>query len=387
MQTQRNHIDILLMLAVLILMAASLGIVYSASSSVAYEKWRSSSHLLTLHLIKVVIGIVVMIIASQIPYTIYMKVTKPVLIAAVVFLVATLALGGEVKGASRFLRFGGLGFQPSDFARFALVFHICTLLAVKGERIRDFTTGVLPVLLWIGGVTALVFLQPNFSTGAMILVLGLVMLYIGGAKLSQLALTAASLLPVVLVYLVSAPYRMARLTAFFSGSAAQHRSGYQALQAIVGFGNGGIFGVGPGGSMQRDFFLPESYGDFIFAIVGEEYGILGTGIVMLLFAFIILRGFRIAKKAGSDYGRFLAVGITSAIGIYGIVNAAVTTHLLPTTGLPMPFISYGGSSIIFTSFAVGVLLNISTSTDLRPRETAPLQEPLPEPGPAVGRVY
>ncbi len=387
MQTQRSHIDILLIIAVLFLLAASLGIVYSASSSVAYEKWRSSSHLLTLHLIKVILGIGAMIVASRIPYAVYIKVTKPVLFLAVLFLLATLALGGEVKGASRFLRFGGLGFQPSEFARFALIFHLCTLLTLKGDRLHDFKTGVLPMLLWIAAVTTLVFLQPNFSTGAMILVLGMILLFVGGARLSHLALTVASLLPIIGIYLVSAPYRVQRLIAFFSPSATPQGKSYQVMQAVVGFGNGGIFGVGPGGSTQRDFFLPESYGDFIFSIVGEEYGLLGTVLVLIVFAFIILRGFKIARKAQDDFGRYLGIGITSAIGLYAMVNAGVTTHLLPTTGLPMPFISYGGSSLLFTAFAVGVLLNISTYTDLRPREPAAQPIMAAEPASPVGKVY
>ncbi len=387
MQTQRSHIDIFLMIAVLVLLAASLGIVYSASSSIAYEKWKSSSHLLTLHLVKVILAIGAMIIASQIPYRAYLKVTKPVIILAVLLLLATLAFGGEAKGAIRSLRYGGFGFQPSDFARFALIFHLCTLLTLKGDRIRDFKTGVLPMVLWISAVTTLVFMQPNFSTGAMIFLLGMIVIYTGGAKLHHLAVTIISLLPIICVYVVSAPYRLQRLMAFFSPTAIPQEKHYQVMQAVVGLGNGGIFGVGPGGSAQRDFFLPESYGDFIFSIVGEEYGLLGTALVLILFAVIIVRGFKIAKKAQDNFGRYLSVGITSSIGLYALVNAGVTTHLLPTTGLPMPFVSYGGSSLLFTAFAVGVLLNISTYTDLRPRE--PVRQPAmtAEPVSPVGKVY
>jgi cell division protein FtsW len=387
MQTQRSHIDILLILAVLVLLAASLGIVYSASSSIAYEKWKSSSHLLTLHLVKVVLAIGVMIIASKIPYRAYLKATKPVLILAVLLLLATLAFGGESKGAIRSLQYSGFGFQPSDFARFALIFHLCTMMTLKGDRIRDFKTGILPMILWIGAVTALVFMQPNFSTGAMIFSLSMILIFVGGAKFNHVALTIVSLLPIIGAYVVSAPYRLHRLTAFFSPSAIPQAKHYQVTQAIVGMGNGGIFGVGPGGSTQRDFFLPESYGDFIFSIVGEEYGLLGTVLVLLLFAIIILRGFRIAKKTQEYFGRYLSIGITTTIGLYALVNAGVTTHLLPTTGLPMPFVSYGGSSLLFTAFAVGVLLNISTYTDLRLREPVAQPAMATEPVSPVGKVY
>jgi len=171
------------------------------------------------------------------------------------------------------------------------------------------------------------------------------------------------------------PHVMKRIDTYMHGGSGESGSNYQLTQGIIGFGNGGIFGVGPGESKQRDFFLPESYGDFVFSIVGEEYGILGTMFFMTLFLIIMLRGFKIAKSARDEFGRLLAVGITSVVTLYALVNAGVTLGILPTTGLPMPFVSYGGSSLLFTSFAVGVLLNISSQTDMHPRRAA--EEPAP----------
>ncbi|MBI3580305.1 MAG: FtsW/RodA/SpoVE family cell cycle protein, partial [Ignavibacteriales bacterium] len=175
------------------------------------------------------------------------------------------------------------------------------------------------------------------------------------------------------------PHVMQRINSFLYGSTDTGNKNYQLWQGIIGFGNGGLFGVGPGASKQRDFFLPESYGDFVFSIVGEEYGFIGTMFFLALFLLIMLRGFKIAKSARDEFGRLLAIGITSVITLYALVNAGVTLGVLPTTGLPMPFVSYGGSSLLFTSFAVGVLLNISAQTDMHPR--APKVEAVP-PSPA-----
>ena len=364
---RNNHIDVPLLFSALTLMALSLGVVYSASATWAMQKFGESEHLLNSHTWKILIGIAALFIGMKINYRGHRRLTKPALIIAVVLLVATLMTGGEVKGASRWLRIGSFGFQPSEFAKFALLFHLCTLIANKGELVRDFKKGFLPMMIWVGVVTLLVMLQPNFSTGLMIVILSLLVMFVGGARFSHLMLTFATLAPLILLYGLSAEYRMRRLTAFLDGSELGTKTNYQLFQGIIGFGNGGLFGVGPGESKQRDFFLPESYGDFVFSIVGEEYGFIGTMILVTLFVVIMIRGFKIAKFARDDFGYHLAAAITSAITLYAIVNAGVTLGVLPTTGLPMPFVSYGGSSIVISAFAVGVLLNISAHTDLHPR--------------------
>ncbi|MBM2841956.1 MAG: hypothetical protein HW412_2484 [Bacteroidetes bacterium] len=389
MRTERNHIDLATLITVLVLMVLSLGVVYSASSTWALLKSGSSEMLLGSHALKVLLGFVMIILFMNIDYKKYRKVTKPALIGAVVLLLGTLALGGEVKGATRFLRFGGFGLQPSEFAKYALIFHLCTLLATKRDAIRDFKKGFIPMMVWVGGVVLLVLAQPNFSNGAMIFLISFVMLFIGRAKLSHIALTFAALVPPLMIYMVSAEYRMKRILSFFSGSSdAGGQANYQLWQGIIGFGNGGIFGLGPGQSRQRELFLPESYGDFVFSIVGEEYGLIGTLFVLLLFLTILLRGMKIAKSARDDFGRYLAIGITTSITLFALINAGVTLGILPTTGLPMPFMSYGGSAMLFSSVAVGVLLNISSQTDMHPRlpRGAGSVRPL-EPIAAVGKAY
>jgi cell division protein FtsW len=349
----------------------------------------SSEKLLGSHALKVLLGFAMIFVFMQIDYRKYKKLTKPVLIGAVLLLLVTLALGGEVKGATRWLRFGGFGLQPSEFAKYALIFHLCVLLAEKRDRIRDFKTGFVPMVIWIGGVSLLVLLQPNFSNGAMIFVISLILLFIGRAKLSHIGLTLVALVPPLLIYMMSAEYRMKRILSFFGGSPENGgQANYQLWQGIIGFGNGGVFGLGPGQSRQRELFLPESYGDFVFSIIGEEYGLIGTICILTLFLIILLRGMKIAKNAHDDFGRYLAVGITVSITLYALINAGVTLGILPTTGLPMPFVSYGGSAMLFSSVAVGVLLNISAQTDMHPRlpKGAGSVRPL-EPTPAVGKVY
>lgn len=374
-RAQRNHIDLATLISVLTLMVLSLGIVYSASATWAMEKFGESNRLLNLHALKVLLGLVALFVGITIDYKKYKKLTKPAVIIAIAFLAVTLLLGGEVKGAARWLRFGGLSLQPSEFAKFALLFHLCALISTKGDAIKDFKKGFLPMMIWIGVVAGLVLLQPNFSTGSMIILMSLVMLFISRARFIHLFGTLAAAVPVLVGVAYMRPHVVQRIRSFIDGSAGGGTLNYQLMQGIIGFGNGGLFGVGPGLSKQRDFFLPESYGDFVFSIVGEEYGVIGTMFFLALFLLIMLRGFKIAKFARDQFGHLLAIGITSVITLYALVNAGVTLGILPTTGLPMPFVSYGGSSMLFTSFAVGVLLNISAQTDLHPRAA---KTPVPE---------
>ncbi|MGE5314716.1 MAG: FtsW/RodA/SpoVE family cell cycle protein [Acidobacteriota bacterium] len=399
MASKRNHMDRWTFLVVVILMGVSTFIVYSASSAWALQNLKSESGLVNKHIVKVFIGLIVMFIGISIDYHKYKHITKYVLIAAIALLCVTKAFGGETKGAVRWLSLGGFSFQPSEFAKFALLFHLSTLLSTKKEKLNDLKKGYMPLLWWVGVVSALVLLQPNFSMGGIIFMLGMMMMFIGGARFKHLAVSMLALVPALIGYMLSAPYRLKRVMAYIGqgdNPAALQTAKYQLWQGIIGFGNGGIFGVGMGMSKQRDLFLPESYGDFIFSIVGEEYGLIGTMIFMAVFFLILLRGLRIAKHAPDDFGKFLALSITVSIVAYALGNAMVTLGLVPTTGLPMPFVSYGGSAIIFSAFAVGVLLNISAQTDMNPRlepadaageKAAPPRAPIMKSEPSVGKVY
>ncbi len=390
MRSDRNHIDLATLFAVLTLMVLSVGVVYSASSTWAFNRHGESEWLLGKHATKVLISFLTIFVFMHIDYKVYKRYTKSVLVGAVLLLLLTLALGGEVKGAARWLQLGGLGIQPSEFAKYALLFHLCTMMSTKGENIRDFKKGFVPLLVWIGTVTLLVLVQPNFSTAAMIIGISFVMLFVGRAKFRHVGLTITVLVPLLLAFAVTAEYRLRRILAFLGGTeTGTDEMNYQVWQGIIGFGNGGIFGLGPGASRQREVFLPQSFDDFVFSIIGEEYGLIGTVVVILLFLVIMLRGLKIARYARDEFGMFLAIGIASTVTLYGLVNAGVALGILPTTGLPMPFVSYGGSSMFFSSIAIGVLLNISSQTDLHPRiaATADGVRPMEPRKPAVGKVY
>jgi cell division protein FtsW len=376
-QKKYNYVDLITLFSVILLMGMSVLVVYSASVSWALDKQLASEQLLNLHILKVAIALMIMFLAMNIDYHKYKNYTKAILIISICLLVLTIFIGFFAKGASRWLRYGGFGLQPSELAKYALIFHFSTMIVKKEELIRDLKKGYLPMLIWLLIVTGLVMKQPNFSTALMIVVISFTLMYIAGVRVKHLFWTVISMLPFVYLLMTSG-YRSGRSGTYIDYfnalltvdvSILQKASDklHQLWQSILGFGSGGLFGVGIGNSKQRDLFLPESFGDFIFSIVGEEYGLLGTSVFMLLFLMILIRGFKIARYAQDDYGRTLAIGITLSIVIYAFVNAGVTLGLLPTTGLPMPFVSYGGTAIIISGYAVGVLLNISRQTDLNPK--------------------
>lgn len=389
MKQRTGHMDLYIFLSVLALMMFSVGVVYSASVAISGAKHGGDyNYLFRSHAVRVVLGVAALFAGMLVNYHVYRKFSKVILAVGILLLLYTIVGGTVVKGAQRWVSIGPIQFQPSEFAKFALVIHLAVLLSQKQQYIRNFQKGYLPLLVWVGVVVGLVFLQPNFSTGAIILGISFMLLFVGRADVRHMLGTAAAALPLVLIYAVSAPYRWARIMAHFSESgetsARAEAARYQIEQAMIALGNGGLMGLGLGMSKQRELFLPESYTDFIFAIVGEEYGFIGAVLVLAVFVVIMVRGMKIAKRATDDLGRFLAVGITCTITVYALVNVMVTTGLLPTTGLPMPLVSYGGTTIIFTAYALGILLNISMFTRIRPREVTIPDAPV---GPVVGELY
>ncbi|HET7153652.1 MAG TPA: putative lipid II flippase FtsW [Candidatus Kapabacteria bacterium] len=367
-----GYVDLPLLLSVLALLIFSVAFVYSASSAYADVKFHSSEYLFWLHGVRVLIGIAVIFVFARIDYRKWKKLTKPALFAAIACLMVVLVVGARIKGASRWIHIGPVNFQPSEFAKFALVFHLAALMAAKKETIKDFSKATVPVLIWIGTVAGLVAIQPNLSTALTIFFISAAMLFVGNINRIHLGLASLGGIVIAAGYAISAPYRMQRIQTFLGTQSAEQtefgqRAAYQVQQALIAFGNGGFWGVGPGQSHQRELFLPESYGDFIYSIIGEEYGYVGALAILACFALIAVRGVKIAKHAPDDFGKYVAFGITVTICLYAFFNAAVTCGLVPTTGLPMPFISYGGSSVLFTAAAVGVLLNISAHTGLHPK--------------------
>lgn len=365
-----GHIDWIIFIPVAALMLFSLVFVYSASAPISAEKFQSVDKLFWEHLIRVLIGLVVIVIFSKIDYRIYKKLAKPIMLTGIAMLVSVLIFGDVRKGAQRWISLGPISMQPVEFAKFAMIIYFSALLTKKQEVIKSFEDGFLPFLIWTALICVLIALQPNFSNMALIFLLAIVMMFIGNTNLLYLLATIGIGGAAAIVYAVSADYRMARILVYFgsSNSSSPNVADYQLQQALIALGNGGIFGLGPGQGLQNHLFLPESYGDFIFSIIGEEYGFIGLFMIFLAFAVICWRSMLIAKKAPDNFGYFLAIGIVSTLTLYLVVNAAVNTGLLPTTGVPLPFISYGGTAIVIYSAVAGILLNISAQANIYPQE-------------------
>ncbi len=373
MSTQRpepSNIDWFILLPIVALLLFSVAFVYSASAAFADVKMGSSSGMAWNHAIRVLLGLTLMIIFAKVDYRRFERASSTIMLIAYGFLFMVLVMGVSQKGASRWVQIGPLNFQPSELAKYAVVLHTAVLLSANQARVRTWKHGMLPVLMWSVPVSVLIALQPNLSTASVIFLIVAVMMFLADVKISHLFALGASGFTAAGVYAMTAEYRRRRLMSFFGGdgAAVDENVRYQVDQALIAFGNGGFTGVGPGQSRQRDWFLPESYGDFIFSIVGEEYGFIGICFLIGAFALIMWRGYIVTKKAPDAFGRLLAGGITTTLAVYAFVNAGVTCGVLPTTGLPMPFISYGGSSVFFSAIAVGVLLNISSQAGVYRRK-------------------
>ncbi|MFH1049866.1 MAG: putative lipid II flippase FtsW [bacterium] len=364
MEEQKNHIDWYILLSVAFLMLFSIAFVYSASSSYAEIKFGSQEKMFWNHAARVLFGLFIIIAVAKIDYRFWRKISKILILSSIVLLITVLVVGIQAKGASRWLDLGVLRFQPSEFAKFALIIHLAALLTRKQDVIKDFNKGMLPILIWTGAIALLIILQPNLSTTLIVLMISLTMMFIGNTKITHIGTVGGiAMLMAVIVVLLKSGYWLQRIKAFFSSPdevGDLESYSYQLQQSLIAFGNGGLFGMGPGLSRQSDLFLPESYGDFIFSIVGEEYGFIGTAAIICIFGFILWRGMIVAKNAPDNFGYFLAVGIVMTLSISVLINAGVNIGLLPTTGLPMPFISYGGTAVIFHSALIGILLNISS---------------------------
>jgi cell division protein FtsW len=358
--TQRPGLalDWALLLVVVGLLLFSLALVYSASAAVGVWKFGSSQYFLERHAVRVGLSIVLLLVCAWVDYRHWQRLSGLLLWIGIGLLLLVLVLGEPVKGAARWLQIGPLRFQPSEYIKFALLLHMARLLAQEPAARRP--PSAKRPLLWLLLCCALIAAQPNASVAVLLALVGMLLLLSGGVRWTTLSGVALLGVLALGVYLVAAPYRMARLASFFEGETLP----YQARQALLAFGHGGILGVGPGQSVQRELFLPEAYGDFVFAIVGEEYGIVGTTVVILAFAVLLWRGMRVAQRAPDAFGFLLALGITATFGLYAVVHMAVTTGLLPVTGIPLPFVSYGGSSIFFSAAAAGVLLNIGRQAQM-----------------------
>ncbi len=351
--------DRLLLTMTYVLALVGLVMVLSASGVMAEEKHGDPTHFLKRQAVWLMLGLLVLHIVSRIDYHLWQDVS-PLLIGLVLFLLVLVPfIGLKGNGAQRWLQIGVFSLQPAEIAKIGVVCYLASYLARKESRIALFLSGFCPPLFVVGLLAGLVLIQPDMGTAVVLFLLLFALLFLSGAKIGHLLAVAMLVIPIGVALIFSAEYRLKRLLSFLDPWQDYATTGFQLCQSFMALGSGGIFGVGLGESKQKLFFLPEAHTDFVLAVIGEELGLLGTAAMMGLFAMFVLRGFHIAGRAPDVFGRHLACGVTLLIGIQALINAGVVAGLLPTKGLTLPLVSYGGSSLVMTLLSIGMLLNVS----------------------------
>ncbi|HLW37664.1 MAG TPA: putative lipid II flippase FtsW [Candidatus Eremiobacteraceae bacterium] len=344
-----------------LLTAIGIVMVFSASSAVAYTQYHDPAYYLKREFVWAAIGLVALVIALRIDYT-KLRPAAPWIFGVAVLLLAAVLLphvGSVEGGARRWISLRYLSFEPSEFAKLALLLFMAALLSARSDGARSFKQVGFPLLLWVGICFALVMREPDLGTATIFLLSAFVMLFVGGARLTHLAIEVAVAVPALLAFIYASPYRRDRFLAFLHPFKDPLRSGYHIIQSLYALGSGGMFGLGLGQSRQKFGYLPAQHTDFIFSIIGEELGFVGAAAVLALFLAFAYRGIRIAMKAEDRFGFYLAIGITASIALQAFINVGVVTSSWPVTGVPLPFISYGGTSLATTLFAVGLLASVS----------------------------
>ena len=338
--------------------------VFSSSAVYAMEKYNDSYYFLKRQVLWCLLGTGLLLATKNLNYHKLHQLTYPVMILTFILLLAVMfpQFSKEVGGARRWLTLGGLSFQPSELAKFTLVLFIAKSLVKRADKLRNFAYGYLPNLIVLGFFFIPILFQPDFGTAMIICAVTFMMLFIAGLRKKFLFLSILAVVPFIASAILSAEYRTRRIIAFLDPWQDPSNAGFQAIQSFYAFGRGGYWGAGLGASHQKLFYLPEAHTDFIFSVIGEELGFIGTTGIVLLFSIFIWRGFVTAYRAKDPFGTHLATGLTLLIGLQAFINLGVASGLLPTKGLTLPFISMGGSSMMVTMLSVGVLLNISKQT-------------------------
>jgi cell division protein FtsW len=346
------------------LLGVGLVMVWSASSGLAQERYGNGYYFLIRQVVWACVGLVCMVAAMR---TDYRKLRHPAVVystvvATLVLLIAVLFLPA-VNDTHRWIRLGSLSLQPAEVAKLATILFLAYHLERRGENVNEFLPSLFPVLLLLGWFAFLIFIQPDLGSAATVVLIGCVMLFLAGVRLRYFAALAVLGLPVLYQAIMMAAYRRDRIEAYLNPWSDARGSGYQIIQSLIAVGTGGLTGVGIMEGRQKLFYLPYPYSDFIYAVIGEELGLLGAGAVLLGFVLLLWRGVRAAGKAPDAFGTFLAAGLTLSIVLQALINVSVVLGLLPTKGIPLPFISAGGSSLLFTLVSVGFLLNITQHAD------------------------
>lgn len=362
---QKVEVDFVLLATVLLILAIGVVMVYSASSYSALNDPTIHDDMFFLKKqgLFAIIGIIIMLVVEKIDYH-KIKGATNIIILITVILLGIVLFCPAVNGAKRWIPLGPLGnLQPSEIAKYAVVILLAKGIEKTGENIKKFFPTVVVYLFVAAFFAGFVYIEKNLSIATVIMLVSLIIIYVGGAKGWQLGSIIFSLVPLGFIFIKAEPYRWARLMSFRNPWSDAKNVGYQLVQSLLALGSGGVMGLGLGQSRQKAYYIPEPHNDFIFAIIGEELGFVGCVVIIILFLILIQRGIKIAIHAKDMYGTLIAVGITSVLAVQAIINIAVVTGSIPVTGVPLPFISYGGSSLVVNLMAIGILLNISSQTN------------------------
>lgn len=357
-----NTLVKILIILVVILIALGAIMVFTASGTYSLTRFNNLYFLFKSHLWKVLAAIIAMIVCSLIPYDKYREHSKKLMFFIIIVLVLTFLFAPKVKGASRWIDLGFFQFQPSEAAKVILIIHLAMMIERMGDDLKDFKKGFMYPLVWIGIISGLVMIQPNISTSLIIAITSFALLFAAGARLKHIfgIIFSASFVATGAIMLFK--HSRERMITFIGSLINGGDINIQVKQAKIALGSGGLFGMGLGHSRQSDLFLPESYGDFIFSILGEQMGFVGAVIILFLYLVLFLACLVIAKKAQDRFGQLLVLGLGFNIIVSAFINAGVVTGLLPTTGITLPFISFGGTSIILFGISAGIIINVGRQT-------------------------
>jgi cell division protein FtsW len=361
MEARKGH-DMTILLLAVVLTCFGVVMVYSSSSIMAAKRFGDGLYFLKRQGMYAVLGFALMAAVMRIDYHHLRRLVIPFFLCCAVLLVAVLipGVGTHAGGAARWIRLPGFSIQPAELAKLGLILYMAHSLAKKREKIKSFKLGFIPYMVVLALLLFLMLLQPDLGGALTLGAVAMVMLLVAGTRLSYLMSVVILAVPFLYFAVMNVTYRRKRILAFLNPWEDPTNTGFQIIQSWIAFGTGGLIGNGLGEGKQKLFYLPEAHTDFIFSVVGEELGFAGVLVIAAMFLVLVMRGMRAALGAPDDFGRYLAFGVTLLLGLEAFVNMAVVMGMLPTKGLALPFLSYGGTSLLTTLLAVGILLNISS---------------------------